>query len=144
MFINYRLPSWQNDPFWLRASRSFFHSLLHRTSDGPGKLQNVWIITWNRLVELENKVFNTFEFKDPSVFCRVLWYCGRFSCAHLLHSASNSASSPHGGGQASCDLCLQSSGLTVAIKSKVLQLGLGAGETFFPLNHQRFKSHPPF
>lgn len=143
MFHNYRLPSWQNDPFWLRASRfwtrSFYHSLLHRTSDAPGELQSVWIITRTRLV-----VFYTCEFTDSSVFCHVLWYYVYFSCARLLHSASNSASSSHCGGQASCDLCLLRFVLTIAIKSKVLQLSLGVGKTFFPLNHHRFKSHLHF
>lgn len=38
-------------------------------------------------------------------------------------------------------MCLQSSGLTIAIKPKVLQPRLVAGETFFPLNHLRFKPH---
>lgn len=53
MFLNFRLPSWQNDPFELRVSRfwtSFYHPPLHRTRHRPGELQDAGIITWDRSV----------------------------------------------------------------------------------------------
>lgn len=137
MLLKHRLPSWQNDPFGLRASRlrtrTLPHPLLRRAPDAPGRLHDAGTVTWTRLVSEKKPNRLKLWMRASVISPRPLL---------LFPSASNSAqwvqtraSGPPCRGKASCDLCLQSCGQARAIHPEV-SAALVAGETFRFLSPQ--------